>query len=173
MTKMSIAEVVSKLQKAQTKTERLELLKKNDSMALRGILRLNYDESLKLSLPLGEPPYKKPTVPEGFGQTTLLASAKSWYVFSRQTAPNLKQSKREFLFIQLLENLDPVEANILLLSKDRKLDLGLTKLVIDEVFPGLIREESVKNDNKEKPKKVSNKSTAKSDSKGTRDNIDV
>lgn len=166
---MSIAEVVKCLQNAQTKNERTEILKNNDSSALRGILRMNYDSSLKLALPEGAPPYKVATVPQGFGETTLLSSYKSWYVFVREAAPNIKQTKREFLFIKLLESLDPVEANIMILAKDKKLNLGLTKMVIDEVFPGLIVEEkvveSIKNDNKERPKKASSKSSSKSDGK--------
>jgi len=173
MAKMSIAEVVTELQKCQTKTERINILKSNDSSALRGLLRMNYDANLKLSLPEGVPPYKKADVPQGFGESTLLSTAKGWYIFTQQGAPNLKQSKREYLYIKLLESLDPVEANIFILAKDKKLDLGLTKLVINEIFPDLIQAESVKNDNKEKPKKVSTKSTSKSDGKGVRDNIDV
>lgn len=178
MARLSIAEVVSKLQNSQSKTERLEILKNNDSVALRGILRMNYDNSLKLSLPEGAPPYKKSHMPVGFGETTLLASSRSWYVFSKESAPTVLQSKREFLFIKLLESLDPAESTILLLAKDKKLDLGLTKKVIDEVFPGLIREEvsdinesnieiaeSEPNVVKEKPKKSSVKSSSKSTSK--------
>lgn len=176
MSKMSIAEIVKSLQNAQNKTERLNILKNNDSSALRGILRMNYDTALKLSLPEGEPPYKKSNNPEGFGDTTLLSSHKSWYVFVKDLSPNLKQAKREFLFIKLLESLDPTEAQILLSAKDKKLNLGLTKMVIDEVFPGLIQEEkiveSVNNDNKEKPKKVSTRTASKSDGKSLWYNID-
>lgn len=163
MASLSIAEIVDKLQKATTKLERVEILKENDCAALRGILRMNYDQSLVLSLPSGEPPYTKNTNPIGFGLTTLKTSSKGWYVFSEQLAPNLRQSKRESLFISLLEELDSREAEILIAAKDKKLDVGLTKKVIDEAFPGLIRSETTVNVDKEKPKKSKQKASPTGD----------
>lgn len=163
MSSLSIAEVVEKLQKATTKSERLSLLRENDCAALRGILRMNYDESLSLSLPTGSPPFKKNDAPVGFGKTTLKASSRGWYVFSKQLSPDLRQSKREALFISLLEELDVKEAEILIAAKDKSLDVGLTKKVIDEVFPGLIRSETTVNVSKEKPKKNKQKATVEGD----------
>jgi hypothetical protein len=163
MSEMSIAEVVDKLEKARTKSERLDILKANDCGALRGILRMNFDASLKLALPEGTPPFKKSASPVGFGDTTLKASAKGWYVFSKELAPSLTQTKRESIFISLLEKLDAREAEILLSAKDKKLDLGLTKKLIDEVFPGLIRSESTKNGGKKESAKTTNTSSTKSD----------
>jgi hypothetical protein len=93
-------------------------------------------------------------VPQGFGETTLKVSAKGWYVFNKENAPNLRQSKRESMFISLLEALDPVEAEILLAAKDKKLDLGLTKKALDEVFPGLIKSEGKTNGKKEQSTKA-------------------
>jgi hypothetical protein len=136
----SIAEVFDELKKARFNGDRIFILRKNDSMALRGLLKMNYDKSLTLALPPGVPPYNKKSVPVGFGDATLLTSAKGWYIFSKETAPNLTQTKREFMFISLLESLDPKEAEILLLAKDRKLNLNLTHKVINDVFPGLIKD---------------------------------
>jgi hypothetical protein len=153
MSSLSIAEIVGKLKSAKTKTERLEILKKNDCAALRGIIRMNFDESLVLALPGGRPPFKQATVPDGFGKTTLKASAKGWYVFIEALSPNLKQSKRESIFIQLLESLDKSESEILVQAKDRKLDLGLTKKAINEVFPGLIKSEGSKDGSKKESTK--------------------
>lgn len=166
MSSLAISEIVEKLKSAKTKTERADILKKNDCPALRGILRMNFDDSLVLALPEGTPPYKKLEVPSGFGNTTLKATARSWYVFVKELAPTIKQSKRESLFISLLENLDPKEAETLLLAKDRKLDVGLTKKTINEVFPGLIRAEGSKHDNKEKSEKSSTSSTTARNGKG-------
>lgn len=148
MSSLTVAEIVGKLKSAKTKTERIKILKDNDCAAVRGLLRMNFDESLKLALPEGRPPFKQATVPDGFGNTTLKASAKGWYVFIQELSPNMKQNKREALFIQLLESLDRKEAEILLQAKERTLDLGLTKKVILEVFPGLIKSEVSNNGNK-------------------------
>jgi hypothetical protein len=153
MKNITIADLIDGLKKAKSKTERANLLKSNDCAALRGLLRMNFDTTLELSLPQGEPPYKKLSCPPGFGETTLKASAKGWYVFLKGTSPTLKQSKREQLFIQLLEQLDPTEAQILLDAKDRKLQMGVTRKLIDEVFPGLIKSEVKVNGKKESSRK--------------------
>lgn len=152
MSSLSIAELVEKLENAKNKNERIELLKNNDNLAIRGILRMNFDSSLVLDLPEGIPPFKVNPAPVGMADTTLKASAKGWYVFSKKLSPNLKQVRREQMFINLLERLDSKESKILLDAKDRKLDLGLTKKIINEVFPGLIHTESKTNGNKEDDK---------------------
>lgn len=163
MSGLSIADIVDKLRSAKTKTERVEILKTNDSSALRGILRMNFDDELTLDLPDGTPPFKKLDVPPGMGNTTLKASVTGWYVFSKTLSPTLKQSKRENIFISLLESLEPREAEILIRAKDKLLDLGLTKKVIDEVFPGLIKSNGTKNVNKkDTTKTTSSSSTTKS-----------
>ena len=154
MSSLSVAEVVKKLKSAKTKTERVQILKDNDCAAIRGLLRMNFDESLVLALPKGEPPYKKATFPDGFGKTSLKSSATGWYVFIKELSPTLKQSKREAIFIQLLESLDKTEADILIQAKERKLDLGLTKKAINEVFPGLIKSEGIKDGSKKESTKT-------------------
>lgn len=175
MSSLSIAEVVQLLRSAKTKNERVEILKQNDTPALRGILRMNYDADLLVALPEGTPPYKPASVPQGFGETTLKASARGWYVFIKENSPNLKQSKRESIFISLLESLDPVEAEILVTAKDRKLDLGLTKKAIDEVFPGLIKSEGKTNGKKERSAKAttSTHSADQGDGKAARVDTDI
>jgi Family of unknown function (DUF6433) len=159
---LTIAEIVGKLKRAKTKNERVQILKDNDCAALRGIIRMNFDESLALSLPKGRPPFKSTTVPDGFAKTTLKASAKGWYVFVKELSPNVKQSNREAMFIQLLESLDKSEAEILLSAKDGELDLGLTKKAINEVFPGLIKSEGSKDGGKKESAKTDSASSTSS-----------
>lgn len=160
----SVGEVIDKLKECKTKHDRVLTLQQNDSMALRGILKMNYDMSLNLSLPYGVPPYKKSDKPDNFADATLLTSAKSWYVFSKELSPNLQQAKREFLFIQLLEALDNKEAQILLDAKDRKLKLGLTKKVLNDAFPGIISGDLAKiQDDVEEEQEVSQETKEESD----------
>jgi hypothetical protein len=166
MSSLTVAEIVGKLKSAKTKTERIKILKDNDCAAVRGLIRMNFDESLKLALPEGRPPFKQATVPDGFANTTLKASATGWYVFVKELSPNMKQNKREALFIQLLESLDKKESEILLQAKERTLDLGLTKKVILEVFPGLIQSEGNNNGNKKGATENNNTSSSKSTSQG-------
>lgn len=166
MSALSVAQVCKKLQEAKTKSERVDILKHNDSAALRGILRMNYDSSLVLALPEGTPPYNSSHRPEGLGDTTLKSSVRGWYVFVKDAAPNIRQSKRESLFIALLESLDSKEAEIILKAKDRKLELGLTKKVIDEVFPGLIKSEGKNHGKKDQPTKTTDSAASSHTSDG-------
>ena len=53
--------------------------------------------------------------------------------------PNLKQLRREQLFIQMLESLHPLEADVLLQVKDKKLNYrGLTYKLVKETFPEIL-----------------------------------
>jgi hypothetical protein len=157
MKRLSVAEIVDLLKKAKTKNERAELLKTHDCPTLRGLLRMNLDTSLVLALPEGAPPYK-PASDEGFDGASLRATHKLWYLFVEELSPQVKQYKREQIFIEMLESLIPQEAEILIEAKDRKLDLGVTKKLVNEVFPGLIRSEVKSNGKKESTSKNANTS---------------
>ena len=141
MRTLSIAEIVAKLRVAKTKTDRATILKENDSSALRGISRMNYDSSLVFALPEGAPPFKSAKKPAGLSDTSLQASVRRWKYFIKELSPELRQPKREQIFIKFLEDLDETEAEIFLKAKDRKLDIGVTRKLVDEVFPGLIKAE--------------------------------
>lgn len=136
---LTIGEVFEKLESASSKTERAEILKINDHPALRAILRLNFDPAIKFELPEGAPEKYKPNRnPKGFGSTHIKGVYKKFYIFVKSSTPNLRQNKRETIFLQTLEQLDNFEADILIKAKDKKLDFGLTKKLVNEVFPGLI-----------------------------------
>ena len=135
----SVGATIDALKTAKTKTERAQILKDDDSLALRSILRLNFDPNLKLDLPDGFPSqYRQGRNPDEFGSTTLKAAVSGFYVFVQSSTPKLRQAKREILFLQLLEALDNREAKILVDAKDKKLDAGLTRKLVEEVFPGLL-----------------------------------
>ena len=53
--------------------------------------------------------------------------------------PNLKQARREYLFIEMLESIHSLEAELLLQIKDKKIKCkGLTYNLVKETFPELI-----------------------------------
>jgi hypothetical protein len=53
--------------------------------------------------------------------------------------PNLKPARREYLFIELLESVHPLEADLLCQIKDKKIKCnGLTYNLVKETFPELI-----------------------------------
>ena len=55
------------------------------------------------------------------------------YLFVEGGNPNLKQVRREYLFVELLESIDPSEAELLLQVKDKKIKCrGLTYNLVKE-----------------------------------------
>ena len=58
-------------------------------------------------------------------------------MFINDNTTQIPELKREQLFIDLLENLDPAESQLLIEVKDKKLESypGITKKVIEKVYP--------------------------------------
>ena len=87
-------------------------------MALKMLLEYAYIPEKKFDLPAGNPPYKEDAAPIGMSPANLRMEMKKLYVFLRE---DLKPIKREQLFIDLLENVHPSEAKLLLAIKEQKL----------------------------------------------------
>ena len=118
----------------------IDWLYKNDSPALRAILKYAYDPKVKFILPEGAPPYKQNQLPDL--QSVLYSELRKLYLFVEGGNPNLKQTRREYLFIQLLENLDKEDAELIVAVKDKKIPYkGITAKLVKEAFPGLIVEQ--------------------------------
>ena len=101
-------------------------------MALKILFEYAFIPENKMDLPPGEPPYKPDAAPIGMSPANLRMEMKKLYVFKRQ---DLKPIKREQLFIDLLENVHPEEAKVLLAVKDQKLS-KLYKKVTRKVVEG-------------------------------------
>lgn len=101
-------------------------------MALKILLEYAFIPENKMDLPPGEPPYKPDAAPIGMSPANLRMEMKKLYVFKRQ---DLKPIKREQLFIDLLENVHPEEAKLLIAVKDQKLS-KLYKKVTRKVVEG-------------------------------------
>ena len=98
---------------------------------------------IKWLLPEGDPPYKKNETPWD-NQGALHHEVRRFYLFTEgdtEAQRNLKQVRREQLFVDMLENLPAEEAEILLGMKDRRLPFkGLTKKFVMECFGGLSKD---------------------------------
>ena len=129
-------EVLQKVSNAKTKAQKIKLLQQMNSPALRAILIANFDESVISMLPDGEVPYKKNDAPEETEHTKLIQEYRKLYLFFKGGA-NISQSRRETLFIQLLEGLHEKEAEVLTLMKDRKIGKRwkITRQCVEEAFP--------------------------------------
>ena len=135
--KLLINEVLQKVSNAKTKPQKVKLLKEYNTNALRSVLIANFDESIVSLLPPGEVPYTPNDAPEGTEHTVLEKEYRKLYLFFKGGSSTLKQSKREELFVQLLEGLTAGEAEVLCLVKDKKLGKRwkITKACVEEAFP--------------------------------------
>ena len=135
--KLLINEVLQKVSNAKTKPQKIKLLQQYNTNALRSVLIANFDESIVSLLPPGEVPYTPNDAPEGTEHTVLEKEYRKLYLFFKGGSSTLKQSKREELFIQMLEGLTAGEAEVLCLVKDKKLGKRwkITKACVEEAFP--------------------------------------
>ena len=132
-----------KVEEAKTKAEKLHILKKNSSPVLKQILGLTYDPRVEWLLPQGTPPHT-PLPDAADAEITLQYASRQFYLFVKgntETQRNLKQIKREALYIQLLESVNPAEVKILVGMKDGKLPYkGVTRKLVAEAFPNLAKD---------------------------------
>ena len=129
-------EVLQKVSNAKTKAQKIKLLQEYNTPALRQILIANFDESIVSMLPPGDVPYKVNDAPEDTEHTKLVHEYRKLYLFFKGGA-NISQTRRETLFIQLLEGLHKGEAEVLTLMKDRKIGKRwkITKQCAEEAYP--------------------------------------
>ena len=107
------------------------------------VLEFTYNNLIRWLLPEGDPPFKKNETPWD-NQGQLHHEVRRFYLFTdgpSEAQKNLKQIRREQLFVDMLENLPAEEAEILLGMKDRRLPFkGLTKKFVMECFGGLSKD---------------------------------
>ena len=135
--RLLISEVLQKVSNAKTKAEKVKILQDNNSQALRSLFIWNYDESVISLIPEGEVPYTPNDAPAGTEHTVLEKEYVKLYYFIKGGNDELKQFKREQMFIQMLEGLHASEAEVLCLVKDGLLQkkYRITKAVVEEAFP--------------------------------------
>jgi hypothetical protein len=135
--KLGLAEILKKASEFEKKQDKIDWLRNWDSVALRTVLKLAYDPRIKFQLPEGKPPFKLNDLPDL--QSVLYSELRKMYLFLEGGHPTLKQTRREYLFIQMLENLDKEDADLIATIKDKKLPYkGITKKFVEEMYPGLL-----------------------------------
>lgn len=139
-TRLLISEILRKVSNAKTKDEKIALLQKHNSTALRQLLIINFDESIVSMLPEGDVPYTPNDAPVGTDHSRLEQEYRGLYRFFKGGADKLPALKRESMFVQLLEGLSSEEAELLVLCKDGRLTdkyKRITKAVVSEAFPSI------------------------------------
>lgn len=133
---VGMAEFLEKVGKQKRTQDKIDMLKANDTLALRIILQAAYDPKVKFLLPPGDPPFKPTELVDQ--QHVFHKDARMIQYFVEGFYPDLAQVKREAMFIEFLERLDPKDAQLLLLAKAKKPIKGITLQHVTEALPGLI-----------------------------------
>ena len=161
-------EVFDLVSRQRSKAKKIEVLKKYEHLSLKVVLIWNFDESVVSMLPEGEVPYagfdEKNTysgtlskkldlevrkmhetgsfslgAADQQGHTTIRRESKHFYRFIRGGEDTMNQMRRETMFINILQGLHPLEAEIVTLCKDKKLGevYKITKEVVAEAYPDI------------------------------------
>ncbi len=163
-----VFEVLDLVSRQRTKVKKVQILKKYGDISLKSILIWNYDESIISVLPPGDVPYtgydeqntysgtlttkisqeiRNMHDRESFsvgasdqqGHTTIRREWKHFYHFVKGGNDAMKSIRRETMFINILEGLHPLEAEIICLVKDKGLEskYKVTRDVVEEAYPDI------------------------------------
>lgn len=136
---IGVAEFLEKVGKLRHTQAKVDALKANDSYILRVVLQGAFDPKVEWVLPPGKPPYSPNKLEDQ--EHVLINEARKISYFVKGFYDNLPQSKKEMMFIELLEIVSPKDAELLCAIKEKKLPFnGITINHVKEALPGLINE---------------------------------
>ena len=138
----NIYEVFDEFELATTKKERLAVIEKNLSKTLVDVLSLTYHPNCQWFIKEMPENYKIPTdTLPGLSGTQLSVELRKLYLFQKghPSAEQLTEEKRTQLLLQLLEALEPREAEVIIgiFNKDQGVK-GLDYKFVKEAFPNLL-----------------------------------
>ena len=134
------SEILQAVSSAKTKAAKINLLKEYRNPALVSLLIWNFDESIKSAIPEGDVPYTPSDKPIGDGVSRLVSQQRMFYNFVEGGNVDLTRTRREALFIELLESLHKEEAELLCLVKDKEIGKKylITRNVVAEAFEDIV-----------------------------------
>ena len=157
-------EVLALASKQRSNAKKVEVLRKYEHNSLKALFIWNYDDTSISMLPPGEVPYSSlkdeqnsrgtlstkigqqtatkqfnNTVNTNKGFTTLRREWTKLYNFVKGGNDKLNGLRRETMFIQILEGLHPLDAEILCLVKDKKIGKRwkITRQCVEQAFPSI------------------------------------
>jgi hypothetical protein len=131
------SEIATKINNAKDKPRKLKVLQEYDSVSLRQVLKGAFDPNIEWLLPKGDVPYTVNDAPIGTEHTLLSQEAKRLYLFTKGGDNALSSTKRETLFIQMLEGLCAEEAEFLIAVVNKRVNneyKGFTANLVKDAF---------------------------------------
>ena len=138
----NLYEVFDEFELATNKKDRMLVLEKNLSQILVNVLQLTYHPDFKWKVKELPENYKMPTdMLPGITYDSLNAQLKRLYMFREgdNTAEKLSKRRSEEILLQILESLEPREAEVILGIFQKDLGVkGLDYKFVKEAFPNLL-----------------------------------
>ena len=161
-------EVLDAASKQRSKAKKVEVLQKYKHPSLVTLFVWNYDTSIITLLPEGDVPYgntgedqqttgtlsdkindavgkmgemgSNSLGSQDQGKASIRGEYQKFYNFCKGGNPSLSNLRRETMFINILQGLHPLEAEILILVKDKKLEskYKIGKEVVSTAYPEII-----------------------------------
>ena len=162
-----VFEILNAAARQRSNSKKVEVLKKYEHPCLKSIFIWNFDESIISVLPPGDVPYSAVNEMDSFkgtlsekiadavekmeelgtnslgsqdqGHSSIRKEYQKFYNFVRGGNDGLSSLRRETMFINLLQGLHPLEAEIVCLCKDKKLETKykIGKEVVAEAYPDI------------------------------------
>lgn len=162
-----IFEILNLVSQLKSNAKKVEALQKYSTPSLKSILIWNFDSSIISALPPGEVPYAGLDEQHSFqgtlsekiedavnkmneigsnslgsqdqGRSSIRKEYTKFYNFVKGGNDGLSSMRRETMFINLLQGLHPLEAEVLCLVKDKKLETkyNITQAIVMEAYPDI------------------------------------
>lgn len=138
----ALYEIFDEFENAKSKKEKMAVIGSNLSQTLVDVLRLTYHPDYKWKVKELPENYKVPTdMLPGITYDSLNAQLRRLYMFleGNQTAETLTDKRRNELLVQMLESIEPREAEVILGIFQKDLGVkGLDYKFVKEAFPDLL-----------------------------------
>tara|TARA_B110000285_G_C14778061_1_gene447171 strand:+ start:163 stop:669 length:507 start_codon:yes stop_codon:yes gene_type:complete len=135
--KLLMHEVLTKVNNAKDKPKKIEVLRQHNSAGLRRIIKGSFDPKIIWDLPEGTPPFIANEAPDGTEHSLLENESKKFWHFVKGADVSTSKTRKETMFLQILEALSKGEAGIVIAMKDKELHKhykGLSTAVVKEAF---------------------------------------
>ena len=135
---LDVYEVLELFEKAKSRKEKIDVLKKHESWALKDVLKGTLDPKIEWLLPKGEVPYTP--CEEHSTPSSLLRKNKEFrYVVKGGVGGQMPPAKREKIFLGIVESIHPKDAELVCGMINKKLPVkGLTVKLVQEAYPELL-----------------------------------
>lgn len=132
-------EVLDKMNKQRSKSEKIKVLKDNETWALKDIIRGSMDSTVEFNLPSGKPPYT-PCEEHNHPARFEKENQKFTYFIKGGKGDHLPAYKRERILIGILEGVNPKDAELVVDMIQKIPPKGLSRPIVEEAFPGLLKD---------------------------------